>query len=114
MQESPFFRRWDPDVFKAYINHGLCATPDGAVRLKMLPVHEAIMFSNSRTGADEAYVRLYRGELDERIELRWLVPGRGEAESVVLHFWPTRPTLTSRQAWRTRTNSFPCMASEGE
>ncbi|KAG7442917.1 alpha/beta-hydrolase [Guyanagaster necrorhizus] len=77
---SPFFQRWDPDVVKSYVNFGMYETEDGQVTLKTPSLQEAIMFVDTCTGCYEAWVRLYRGELDERIEVRWVVPGFGEIE----------------------------------
>lgn len=55
-------------------------TEDGQVTLKTPSLQEAIMFVDTFTGGNEAWVRLFRGELDERIEVRWVVPGFGEKE----------------------------------
>lgn len=82
MKRSPFFQRWHPDVLKAYLTYGLYDTPNGQITLKMSKLSEAIAFSDTWTGGEEAWVRLYRGELDERIETRWLVPGKGQVEYV--------------------------------
>ncbi|KIY70257.1 alpha/beta-hydrolase [Cylindrobasidium torrendii FP15055 ss-10] len=80
MRRNPFFQRWHPDVLDAYLTHGLYDTADGQVTLKTPKLSEATAFSDTWTGGEETWVRLYRGELDERIETRWLVPGRGEVE----------------------------------
>ncbi|KAF8909164.1 hypothetical protein CPB85DRAFT_1435741 [Mucidula mucida] len=47
---SPFFQRWHPDVLTAYIEHGMA---DGNVALKMSPVHETVLFSDTWTGEVE-------------------------------------------------------------
>ncbi len=78
--QSPFFQRWHPDVLTAYIEHGMYETADGNIALKMSPVHETVLFSDTWTGGEEAWVRMHRGELDESIEIRWIFPGRGEVE----------------------------------
>ncbi|KAK0205389.1 alpha beta-hydrolase [Desarmillaria ectypa] len=77
---SPFFQRWDADVLKSYVDFGMYETEDGQVTLKTPSLQEAIMFVDTSTGCYEVWVRLYRGELDERIEIRWVVPGFGEIE----------------------------------
>ncbi|KIY68701.1 alpha/beta-hydrolase [Cylindrobasidium torrendii FP15055 ss-10] len=80
MQRSPLLGRWDPDALRAYVEHGLHEALDGTIRLKMSPLLEAIGFSETWTVSEEAFLGLYRGELEERIQLRWIVPCRHSAE----------------------------------
>ncbi|KAK0484609.1 alpha beta-hydrolase [Armillaria novae-zelandiae] len=77
---TSFFQRWDLEVVKSYVNFGMYDTEDGQVTLKTPSLQEAITFVDTSTGCNEAWVRLFRGELDERIEVRWVVPGFGEKE----------------------------------
>ncbi|KAK7461031.1 hypothetical protein VKT23_008959 [Stygiomarasmius scandens] len=81
--QSPFFQAWDPRALETYIEGGLYETKEGnnsVIRLKMSPLAEATMFVDTSTGCEEAWIRLWRGELPERISLRWIVPGEGRAE----------------------------------
>ncbi|KAF8909130.1 Alpha/Beta hydrolase protein [Mucidula mucida] len=96
--QSPFFQRWHPDVLTAYIEHGMYETADGNIALKMSPVHETVLFSDTWTGGEEAWVRMHRGELDESIEIRWIFPGRGEVELGA-------PGQTQLRAWLRKANS---------
>ncbi|KAK0194525.1 alpha beta-hydrolase [Armillaria mellea] len=77
---TSFFQRWDPEVVKSYVEFGMYDTEDRQVTLKTPSLQEAITFVGTFTGGNEAWVRLFRGELDERIEVRWVVPGFGEIE----------------------------------
>lgn len=70
---SPFFRTWHPDVLRLYVNYALCEDSQGGVKLKMSSLQEALVLAN-RVGAAEAWELLEK--LDERIELRWVVPGK--------------------------------------
>lgn len=78
--KSPFFRAWDPRALKAYIECGTYPLLDSGrnpiIRLKMPSSQEALLFSERHT-AFEVWHRLPK--LDERIELRWIVPGKMEA-----------------------------------
>ncbi|KAG5351233.1 hypothetical protein C0989_007351 [Termitomyces sp. Mn162] len=72
---------WDPAVLKVYIECGTYDTTDPitgetVIRLKMPGMQEAIIFSETHTGL-EVFQRL--PTLDERIELRWIVPGKPSA-----------------------------------
>ncbi|KAG7095897.1 hypothetical protein E1B28_006584 [Marasmius oreades] len=81
--KSEFFRRWDTRVLDLYVEEGLVESevPVKQVRLKMPPLHEAIAFSDTRTGSEEAWVRLWRGELKAKdVGLKWVVPGVGQKE----------------------------------
>ena len=77
-QQNPFFSSWHPSVLKIYTEHGITPVPPprGGVKLKMSAIQEAICFDDNKT-ADEVW-ELIEG-LDERIELRWVVPGRDGA-----------------------------------
>lgn len=76
-KEKSFFKRWDPEVLENYVEFGLYNTTDRegrpAAMLKMPALQEAIVFAATLTQY-ETYQRLLN--LDERIELRWVVPGR--------------------------------------
>jgi hypothetical protein len=75
-----FFRAWDPEVLEVYVECGTTPTRDSSggasIRLKMPGIHEASVFSETHTEY-ETYQRL--PELDERIELLWIMPGHPEA-----------------------------------
>jgi pimeloyl-ACP methyl ester carboxylesterase len=73
LSQNPFFAAWDPDVLKLYVECALTSDPDGSVRLKMTGLQEALVFVESRTPY-EVFTELPK--LDERIELRWLIPGK--------------------------------------
>lgn len=77
---SAFFQRWHPEVLRLYVEHGTYETPDGTVALKMSPLAEAMVYTNMPVTSAEAWIRLHRGELDENIELRWIVPAPGQPE----------------------------------
>jgi hypothetical protein len=77
---SPFFRAWHPDTLQLYVKYGLCKDSQGGVKLKMSSLHEALVFAD-RIGANEAWELLEK--LDERIELRWIVPGKPEDKGYV-------------------------------
>ena len=80
LSKSSFFGAWDPEVLKLYIECGTTPSRDSngkpIIRLKMPGIQEAIVFSETHTEC-EVYQRL--PQLDERIELRWIMPGRPEA-----------------------------------
>ncbi|THV05693.1 hypothetical protein K435DRAFT_646769 [Dendrothele bispora CBS 962.96] len=106
--QSPFFQAWDPRALEMYVEGGLYETKEGngtVVRLKMTPLAEATMFIDTSTGCEEAWVRLWRGELPERIGLRWMVPGEGRSE--LFDPIPTPDGLTPTQArvWLRPANS---------
>lgn len=80
---NPFFAAWDPRVLDAYVEHGLVAAPSSGVRLAMPALQEALAFAGTSSGAP---VWDMLPTLEERIPLRWVVPGRpGEPECVVSH-----------------------------
>jgi pimeloyl-ACP methyl ester carboxylesterase len=79
--ESPFFRAWDPRVLELYIEWALYSDEDSkTLRLKTAPIQEAIVFNDAHIGGPEAWVRLWKKELDPRIKLRWATPGPGKPE----------------------------------
>ncbi|KAF7762184.1 hypothetical protein Agabi119p4_8777 [Agaricus bisporus var. burnettii] len=92
-KKKPFFQRWDPEVLQTYVEYALYNTKDiqgrQAAMLKMPGLQEAIVFA-ATLAQYETYQRL--PDLDERVELRWVVPGRpGEemlgAEATQLRVW---------------------------
>lgn len=72
---NPFFASWDPAVLSIYLSCGLTQTKEGMVKLKMPGIQEALVFAHSKTPC-EVWDRLEN--LDERIEIRWVVPGKGD------------------------------------
>lgn len=72
---SPFFRAWDPAALAVYVECGLYETPSGTVRLKTRPVQEAVTFADHQV-PPETFELL--AHLDERVELRWVVPGKND------------------------------------
>ncbi len=76
-QKNPFFNSWDPEVLKIYVECGLHDTEDSdgrpVTQLKMPGIQEAIVFAATLTQF-EVHERMKN--LDERIELRWVVPGK--------------------------------------
>jgi hypothetical protein len=78
--KNDFFRSWDPEVLKIYVECGTTPSRDSSgdpvICLKMPGIHEAVVFSETHTEC-EVYQRLQ--ELDERIELRWIMPGHIQA-----------------------------------
>jgi hypothetical protein len=88
LAKNPFFADWDNESLRIYVECGTTPTRDlngnPVIRLKMLGIHEAMVFSETHTES-EVYQRF--PELDERIELLWIVPGHPEAiEYVVADF----------------------------
>ena len=98
-RSNPFFATWDTEVLKIYVECGLYTTtlPDGTpiARLKMPGVQEAIVFSEIHTES-EAFDRLSR--LDDRIALRWIMPGKPGSRELGL------PGSTQRRVWVRTTN----------
>ncbi|KAF9017716.1 alpha/beta-hydrolase [Hymenopellis radicata] len=101
MSSLPLFQRWDPDVLDAYFEHGLRHVSEGNVTLKTPAIQEAVTFSDTWTGCEEAWVRLFRGELDERVALMWIVPGKGEEEVA-------GPGKTRPRVWLRRKECVEC------
>ncbi|KAJ7272024.1 Alpha/beta hydrolase family-domain-containing protein [Mycena haematopus] len=93
---NPFFAAWDPRVLDAYVAHGLVEAPDGSVRLAMPGIQEALAFEGTSSSAP---VWDLLPTLEERIPLRWVVPGRpGEPEI-------GGPNATQERVWRRPANS---------
>ncbi|KAF5348071.1 hypothetical protein D9758_010029 [Tetrapyrgos nigripes] len=107
--KSPFFQAWDPRVLDLYVETALCddidVSADTVVRLKTPPIQEANTFINSSTGSAEAWVRLWRGELQERVPLRWIVPGEGQKELVDTTPTSDGVTATQVRVWLRPSNS---------
>lgn len=103
-QSNPFFRSWDPSVLNLYVQHGTYLITDShnnartTIQLKMSAVQEAIVFICDHLTARETFQRIT--ELDERIPIRWVVPGRsGELDSI------GGPGETARRVWVRQKNS---------
>jgi hypothetical protein len=85
----PFFASWDPEVLKIYVDHGLAPDLRGGFRLKMSGVQEAMVFSDGHVPY-EVWELIDR--LDEKIELRWIMPGhQGSFTSPVRQNGPSKP-----------------------
>jgi len=99
-QKSPFFSSWDPETLKLYVECGLYDTHDSSGRpitcLKIPGIQEAIVFAATLTQF-EVYQRMK--DLDERIELRWIVPGKPGAEEL------GPPGSTHLRVWSRPKNS---------
>ncbi|KAJ6597121.1 hypothetical protein DFH09DRAFT_1023762 [Mycena vulgaris] len=95
---SPFFGAWDPRVLAAYVAHALVTVPDdsGGVRLAMPPLQEALVFAGTPTSGA---VWDALPALEERIALRWVVPGRPGAPEL------GAPGSTQERVWRRPANS---------
>ncbi|GLB39842.1 putative alpha/beta hydrolase family protein [Lyophyllum shimeji] len=95
LRQSPFFGAWDPAVLRIYLECGTYDTIDPTsgkpiIRLKMPGMQEAVVFNETHTEC-EVYHRL--PTLDEKIELRWVVPGKPGAGE----FGP--PGATRERVW---------------
>jgi hypothetical protein len=111
---NPFFAAWDPRALAAYVGHGLVAMPGSGVTLAMPSIQEALTFEATKTSAP---VWDLLPTLEERIPLRWVVPGRpGEPECVLcsILFRSTfyiisgslgGPGATQERVWRRPANS---------
>ena len=73
MRAVPFFRGWDPECLKIYVECGMHETPDGQVVLKMPPTQEGACFAEE-FATSETFELLEK--LDERIEVRWIVAAK--------------------------------------
>lgn len=93
---SPFFGAWHPDTLQLYVTYGLCEDPQGGVKLKMSSVHEALVFAD-RIASNEAWELLEK--VDERIELRWIVPGKPGDKGIM------GEEATRVRVWRRPANS---------
>ncbi|KAF9256028.1 hypothetical protein L218DRAFT_937079 [Marasmius fiardii PR-910] len=97
--KSDFFKRWDTRVLDLYVEGGLVESqvPVKQVRLKMPPIQEAIAFADTWTGSEEAWVRLWRGELSPKdVGVRWVVPGLTNSKSLALTPYSTRERVWLR------------------
>ncbi|KAH7925329.1 hypothetical protein BV22DRAFT_1129087 [Leucogyrophana mollusca] len=93
---TPFFAAWHPDVLRAYVDYGLTEDAQGGVRLKMSGLHEALVFANSLTSAE---VWELLETLDEKIELRWVLPGSPRDKGI------QGEQATRVRAWRRPVNT---------
>ncbi|KAG0707532.1 hypothetical protein DFH29DRAFT_979840 [Suillus ampliporus] len=93
---SPFFKSWHPDTLRLYVTYGLCEDSRGGVKLKTSGLHEALVFAG-RVESFEAWELLER--IDERIELRWVVPGKPGDKGV------RGEQATRVRVWRRPANS---------
>ena len=98
--KNSFYQAWDPAVLKIYVECGIYLTKDEhgkeVAKLKTPGILEAVVFSHLITSF-EVYQRLV--DLDERIVLRWLIPGNpGEKEF-------GSPGSTRRRVWVRPNNS---------
>jgi len=78
LPETPFSGPWDSEVLRVYVECGTTPSRDSngnpIVRLKMSGIHEATVFSETYT-LREVHQRL--PDLDERVELLWILPEGG-------------------------------------
>ncbi|KAJ7172250.1 hypothetical protein C8R46DRAFT_1216104 [Mycena filopes] len=96
LASNPFFAAWDPRVLAAYVTYGLVDVPGGGVRLAMPPLQEGLAFEATVSGAP---VWDMIPTVEERIPLRWVVPGKaGEPEI-------GEPGATRERVWRRPANS---------
>ncbi|KAJ7286073.1 hypothetical protein C8J57DRAFT_1496750 [Mycena rebaudengoi] len=95
---NPFFAAWDPRVLAAYVAHGLVpsAPPATGVQLAMSRMQEALVFAGSDTSA---FVWDLLPTLEERVELRFVVPGREGAPEL------GKPGSTAERVWRRPENA---------
>ncbi|KAM6489820.1 hypothetical protein JOM56_014843 [Amanita muscaria] len=84
LKKIPFFSSWDPESLEVYAECGLTDTIDEKgnelVKLKAPGLQEAVVFSSIQTQM-EVYARL--PTLDEKIKLRWVMPGRIDPDDLV-------------------------------
>jgi hypothetical protein len=71
LKNNPFFAAWHPDVLELFVDHGMHPSPLGGVELKMSGVVEATVFADFWT-CDQVFKAL--PYLDERIDVRWIMP----------------------------------------
>ncbi|KAF8804353.1 hypothetical protein BYT27DRAFT_7225411 [Phlegmacium glaucopus] len=92
--KNPFFQAWHPAVLRIYVDCGIYLTKDEhgkeIAKLKMPGVLEAVVFADIHT-AFEVYERLVN--LDERIVMRWLMPGKPGAPEL------GKPGTTKYRVW---------------
>ncbi|EAU84154.1 hypothetical protein CC1G_08695 [Coprinopsis cinerea okayama7 len=98
--KNPFFQAWHIDVLKVYVEAGLYDSTDSqgnpVVRLKMPGIYESIIFAERTVGA-EAYQGL--ATIPERIPIRWIMPGREDADEF------GAPGATQERCWTRPANS---------
>jgi len=109
LTKNQFFGAWDPEALRIYVECGTTSCLDSSgkphIRLKMPGIHEAAVFAETHTEC-EVYQRL--PELDEKIELRWIMPGHPEASE----FGP--PGSRRRRVWiRPNNSSNVCLPDTG-
>ncbi|KAF9224817.1 alpha/beta-hydrolase [Gyrodon lividus] len=95
-KKSPFFSRWNPEVLRLYIDHGLTVDSNGGVKLKMSGLHEGLSFANCMTPC-ETWELL--DKVDEAITLRWVVPEEGYVIKIM------SKEATMARVWRRPANS---------
>ncbi|KAG2040698.1 Alpha/Beta hydrolase protein [Suillus americanus] len=95
-KSSPTFSVWHPDILRLYVDFGLYEDESGCVRLKMPPVHEALLTANTRTRRETWELM---EKLDEKIELLWILPGKSSKDATML------VDVRKQRAWRRPANS---------
>lgn len=66
-------------MLEAYVEHGLTTDPTGGFTLKTPSVQEALIFASQSQFTSETWELLDR--IDDRVELRWMMPGENSAQS---------------------------------
>ncbi|KAF9037768.1 Alpha/Beta hydrolase protein [Panaeolus papilionaceus] len=98
--KNPFFSAWDPAVLQLYISYGTYPSTDDKsrpnIRLKMPPVQEAVVFAEVHT-EHEVYDQLRN--LDPRIPMRWIMPGKPGAPEL------GGPGTAEKRVWLRPANS---------
>ncbi|KAG1859215.1 Alpha/Beta hydrolase protein [Suillus subluteus] len=95
-KSSPTFSVWHPDVLRLYIDFALYEDESGCVRLKVPPVHEALLTANPQARRETWELM---EKLDEKIELLWIFPGKESLDVSMLM------ELRKQRAWRRPANS---------
>ncbi|KAJ3488672.1 hypothetical protein NLJ89_g11591 [Agrocybe chaxingu] len=102
-KRNPFFQIWDPAVVQVYVDCGTYITKDATgkevAKLKMTSMQEAVVFSEVHTEY-EVFQRMVT--LDERIPLRWVMPGRPGAQEI------GGPGASKFRVWVRPANSTNC------
>ncbi|KAF8958109.1 Alpha/beta hydrolase family-domain-containing protein [Flammula alnicola] len=107
--KSPFFGAWDPASLNVYVECGIYTTADPisgktVAKLKMPGVQEAVVFAELHTEY-EVFQRL--ANLDERITLRWVTPGKPGASEL------GKPGSTRERVWVRPANATNTRISGG-
>ncbi|KIL59531.1 hypothetical protein M378DRAFT_169193 [Amanita muscaria Koide BX008] len=101
LKKIPFFSSWDPGSLEVYAECGLTGIIDEKgnelVKLKAPSLQEAVVFSSIQTQM-EVYARL--PTLDDKIKLRWVMPGRIDPDDLV-----GPPGATQQRVWLRPINS---------